>query len=112
MSLLLWLEKAAILTAQLKCTLKSAYIRSTVRRYAPQQSEGIKRDLLSTKFEIRGVRHEPQASAAPCTTRSLKYLQAPRTSKEMNRSRGVLITAIMFEALGEHNPLLSDDRPY
>ena len=22
-----------------------------------------------------------------------------------------MITAIMFEALGEHNPLLSDDRP-
>ncbi len=23
-----------------------------------------------------------------------------------------MITVIMFEALGEHNPLLSDDRPY
>ncbi len=39
--------------------------------------------------------------------------------EKRNRRRGVLITAIMFshchQALllcGEHNPLLSDDRPY
>jgi len=42
----------------------------------------------------------------------LSNYSASEIERKRNRRRGVLITAIMFEALGEHNPLLSDDRHY
>ena len=76
---------------------------SDVRRTAPFPNGSMKRRFgHCASLRFRAWRHEPQASAAPQPTRSLINCSAVEIQR--NRRRGVLITAIMFEALGEHNP--------